>query len=73
MLLSPWSPSGLGLPRQTSLDNLLGLRVMVTGSPARTVEVLLFTLLVISGLSSYWVVRRWYGDRLVAAIAAVVV
>ena len=72
VLLSPWSPSGLGLPRQTSLDNLLGLLVMVTGSPARTVEVLLFTLLVISGLSSYWVVRRWYGDRLVAAIAAVV-
>lgn len=72
VLLSPWSPSGLGLPRQTSLDNLLGLLVMVTGSPARTVEVLLFTLLVISGLSSYWVVRRWYGDRLAATIAAVV-
>jgi hypothetical protein len=68
-LFSPWSPSGLGAPRQTSLDNLLGLLVMLTGSPARTVELLIVALLLISGLSTYWVARQWWGSRLGAAIA----
>lgn len=70
-LFSPWSPSGLGAPRQTSLDNLLGLFVLLTGSPVRTVELLMVTLLLISGLSTYWVAWRWWGNRLGATVAGV--
>jgi hypothetical protein len=68
VLVSPWSPSGLGLPRQTSLDNLLGLLALVSGDPVRTVKLLMVGLLLGSGLSAYWVVWRWYGDRSAATL-----
>ena len=70
VLLSPWSPSGLGLSRQVSLDNLLGLLVLLTGRPVRTVELLMTALVVGSGLSTYWVVKRWYANRVAATLAA---
>lgn len=72
VLLSPWSPSGLGLARQVSLDNLLGLLVLVTGDAPRTIAVLLCAALLASGLSSYWVAKNWYGDRVAATVTGLV-
>ena len=68
-LLSPWSPSGLGLARQTSLDNALGLLTLATGDAVLTVKLLLVALLLCSGLSAYWLVWRWYGELVPAALA----
>jgi hypothetical protein len=72
VLLSPWSPTGLGSTRQVSLDNLLGLLVILTGDAARTVAFLLAAVLLASGVSAYWVVRRWYGHRAVGTIAGLI-
>jgi hypothetical protein len=72
VLLSPWSPSGLGLARQVSLDNFLGLLVLVTGDAPRTIAMLLCAALLASGFSAYWVAENWYGDRVTATIAGLV-
>src|SRR5581483_8446799 len=71
-VLSPWSPSGLGLPRQVSLDNLLGLVVLVTGNAPRTIAVLLSVVFLATGITTFWVVKRWYGDRVVATVAGLI-
>jgi hypothetical protein len=71
VLLSPWSPTGLGLPRQVSLDNLLGLLVLVMGEPVGVVKGMAVGLLMLSGFATYWVVFRWWKSRFAATAAGV--
>jgi hypothetical protein len=70
-LLSPWSPSVLGLPRQPTLDNLLGLLTIVTGDPVWTVKLILFGGLLEAGSFTYLLVWKWYGSVFPAAMAGV--
>jgi hypothetical protein len=68
-LVSPWSPSILGLPRQATLDNLLGLFTMVTGGPVWTVKLLMFVSLFGAGAFTYLLIWRWYRSPFAAGVA----
>jgi hypothetical protein len=71
-LASPWSPSGLGLPRQMSMDNILGLLALTFGGAVGTVKIVMFILLFGAGAGAYWLSWKWYHARLAATVAGVI-
>lgn len=68
-IFSVWSPSSFGAPRQFTLENVLGLFTLITGSPIVTVKLLAFATFVGAGASAYLLAWRWYRSTRVAALA----
>ena len=71
-LVSPWSPGGLGLPRQMSIDNVLGLLALTFGGAVRAVEVVMFDPALRGRGGAYLVSWKWYHARLAATVAGVI-
>jgi hypothetical protein len=69
VLVSPWSPSVLGLARQTSIDSFLGLLTMMLGNAVWSVKLMMLALLFSAGASAYFLVWKWYRSALSATVA----